>query len=267
MNSILNSEIQIFQSHWWQLNSIVCCKNSTSLIWDPAYDQQELNFIIKASSKLNSTHHFLLFTHGDYDHIVGESCFPGYLKVGSERMEEKKNKKEVLKQVEETDHEFYVVRDKPLLFPDLDLKISSDHPSIKTLGGLEVHFYPAGGHTSDGLFTIIPELGLWVAGDYLSDIEFPFVEDRIDNYYHTLSMARTILDKYQIDYMIPGHGHPAISKKEIDSRIQCSENYLISLTSDDPVPDWKDSWGYSPFHRFLDKMHSKNINHVRSQSL
>jgi len=267
MENILDNRIQIFQSHWWQLNSILCQENLTTLVWDPGYDQLELEMISKAAGKINSTGHYLIFTHGDFDHIAGETSFKGYNRIGSAAMDAKRNKAEVLLQIENLDHEFYIKRTIPPAFPVLDQKIFPANPSIHKLGNLEVHFYQAAGHTADGLFTIVPEIGLWVAGDYLSDIEFPFVEDQLDHYFDTLTIAREIIADYKIEVMVPGHGRPSYSSEDILSRINHSEDYLVSLTHPDPVPDWKTSWGHSPFFTLLDKMHQKNIDHARSQSL
>lgn len=262
----MTGHFQLFQSHWWQLNSILCHYNATTILWDPAYDQKELEEISDQASLLDATSKSLVFTHGDYDHIVGEATFKEYHRVGSTAFEAKTNKKQVLQQIEQLDHEFYVERSRVPEFPSLDIIITSENPTRMALGNLEVHFYRAAGHTEDGLFTVVPELGLWVAGDYLSDIEFPFVEDRVTNYYETLATARKILTEYTIQVMVPGHGKPAYSKTEIQTRIDQSEQYLNGLSQKN-IPDWRVSWGPSPFTSFLDKMHQKNIRHVNSQNL
>jgi len=256
--------LYVFQSRWWQLNSVLCNHRFTTLIWDPAYDQIELDIISEQANKLESNSNYLIYTHGDYDHIPGGPDFKEFKQVGSVAFEERKDKNRVVEQIENLDHEFYVKRNAQVTFPTLDIKIATATPGILKLGNLEAHFYRAGGHTPDGLFTIIPELGLWVAGDYLSDIEFPFVEDKLEDYFETLAAARQIMKDYELKVMVPGHGNPAFTREEVLSRIDSSERYLNSLTLAN-IPDWKTSWGNSPFHLFLDKMHQKNIRHARSQ--
>ena len=66
--------------------------------------------------------------------------------------------------------------------------------------------------------------------------------------------------------MVPGHGTIAYTTKEILNRIDHSTRYLDSLVVPDIV-DWRISWGYSPFESFLDKMHQKNIDYVRSHKI
>lgn len=259
-------QYQIFQSRFWQLNSTIYYENGTALCWDPAYTPVEIEQVRSALDHFLPDEYFILYTHGDYDHIAGDSRFNGALRVGSLRMEGKADKAEELQQIESVDHEFYIRRDIPLLFPNLDMLITDSGPSRHKLGNVDVHFYPAPGHTPDGLFTIIPSQGLWIAGDYLSDIEFPFVTD-LKAYAETLETASRILEDYPIQVMVPGHGKAAFDKTDILDRIKRSENYLESLAGPDPVKPWQESWGPSPFSTFLDKMHEKNIQQVRSQKI
>lgn len=254
----------VFQSRWWQLNSVLCNHRLTTLIWDPAYDQIELDNLSEQASKFESDSRFIIYTHGDYDHIAGGPDFQGYKQVGSVGLEVRKDKNRVVQQIENLDHEFYIKRKAAVTFPTLDIKISTASPCQLRLGNLEACFYHAGGHTQDGLFTIIPELGLWVAGDYLSDIEFPFVEDKLEEYFVTLDTARQILQDHEVKVMVPGHGNPAFTREDVQARIDASERYLNSLTQAN-IPDWRTSWGPSPFHLFLDTMHQKNSKHAGSQ--
>lgn len=259
-------QYQIFQSRFWQLNSIVYYENRTALCWDPAYTPMEIEQVGAALAHFRPTDQFILYTHGDYDHIAGDFLFNGALRVGSVKMENKPDKVEELQQIVSVDHEFYILRDKPLLFPTLDILISDSGPSRHRLGNVDVHFYPAPGHTPDGLFSIIPSQGLWISGDYLSDIEFPFVTD-LKAYTETLDTASHILEAYPIQTLVPGHGNAAFSSSGIRDRIERSKSYLKSLEGPDPVMPWQESWGLSPFSTFLDKMHEKNIQQVRSQRI
>lgn len=259
-------QYQIFQSRFWQLNSIIYYENGTALCWDPAYTPLEIDEVRAAVDRFMPETLFILYTHGDYDHIAGDSRFKEALRVGSVRMAGKKDKDDELRQLIAVDHEFYIRRHIPLLFPNLDMLVSDNGPSRHKLGNVDVHFYPAPGHTTDGLFTIIPSQGLWIAGDYLSDIEFPFVTD-LKAYAETLETAYRIVEDYHVEVMVPGHGKAAFGKAEILDRIKRSENYLESLAGPGTVKAWQESWGISPFSTFLDKMHEKNIQQVRSQKI
>ncbi|MEP7269166.1 MAG: MBL fold metallo-hydrolase [Saprospiraceae bacterium] len=264
---ILSDNIYMFQSGLWQLNSIHAHYIDTSIIWDPAYLPMELQKIANKVINPIWPKRYLAFTHGDYDHIAGSPYFESFVTIGSQEMQARQNKSTVLKQIEGIDQEFYIERIYPLNFPDLEIcPLITNSPTVLHFGSIECHIFHAGGHTSDGLFYVLPQLGLWIAGDYLSDIEFPFVEDSIEEYLKTLNQAKHILENYDIEFMVPGHGRIACSKNEIYNRIESSHGYLEGLIKE-TVPDWRESWGSSPFEIFLDKMHRQNIGYVRSKRI
>ncbi|MEP7320650.1 MAG: MBL fold metallo-hydrolase [Saprospiraceae bacterium] len=263
----ISDHIQVYQSAFWQLNSTVCHYQETTIVWDPAYTESEIKAIHNEVIRYKGSNRFLIYTHGDFDHIAGDHQFTDFKKVGSFMMSERPDQTKILNQIIETDHEFYLERSLQIEFPVLDRPINPKDPSISLLGNLEVLFYKAGGHTPDGLFTVIPALNLLVAGDYLSDIEFPFIEDSLVEYYKTLETAGSIVTEHDIKIAVPGHGHPSNLKKQIYDRIDQSKRYLDSFHNIEEIPDWTLTWGESPYKRYLDKAHQKNINYVRSQRI
>lgn len=265
MERVIDENIVVFQSAFWQLNSTCALDSGTTFVWDPAYTPTEMEAIYRRSNRDQGAHRYLIYTHGDFDHIVAGTLFDQFIRVGSQEMEAKKNKTASCNQIAAVDQEFYISRPDPVQFPRLELKIKADLPFKIRLGDTDVCFFKAGGHTIDGIFTVIPALGLWVAGDYLSDIEFPFIEDDIQAYFNTLDTAKAILKEFEIKTMVPGHGSIAKDRADILARINQSFQYLESLLTKKDIKDWRESWGYSPFGAFLDKMHLKNIEHVRAQ--
>lgn len=262
MHTQVSNSITVFQSALWQLNSIHIHYLDTTIVFDPAYLPGEIQAINEKAINALWTKRILAYTHGDFDHIVGSHWFEDFQQVGSLAMAKREGLSQILSQIETFDQENYIKRPYPISYPDLDQLLDvKDSQSIK-LGSVEVIVFKAGGHTTDGLFYIIPELKVWIAGDYLSDIEFPFIEDSVKEYYDTLERAKNIVNEYDIDFLIPGHGSVAFTKSEITYRIKSSLNYLDSLDSI-AVPDWRVSWGQSSFGNFLDKMHLKNITLVK----
>ena len=99
------------------------------------------------------------------------------------------------------------------------------------LGDLSLTFYKAPGHTNDSLFTIIEPYGIFLTGDYLSDVEFPFISNYKD-YVKTIDKAEYIMKKYDIKYHVPGHGSSTNQKQEVLNRIDFSKYYLQQLLND-----------------------------------
>lgn len=83
--------------------------------------------------------------------------------------------------------------------------------------------------TDDGIFAIVEPLGVWIAGDYFSDIEFPFIYSSAKDYIQTLEKTETILRNHSIHLLIPGHGHVAFSTEEILKRKNDGLHYIRSL--------------------------------------
>lgn len=63
------------------------------------------------------------------------------------------------------------------------------------IGSTTLNFYEAKGHTDVGIFTIIEPLGVWIAGDYFSNIEFPFIYSSSKDYIQTLEKNRNHFNK------------------------------------------------------------------------
>ena len=79
------------------------------------------------------------------------------------------------------------------------------------------------------MFTIVEPDGVFIAGDYLSNVEFPFIYSSYNDYVKTLDKAAAILNHYSIAYLIPGHGEVTDSKEEMWERVMFSKNYLTRL--------------------------------------
>jgi len=261
MKTRVSDSIQVFQSALWQLNSTCIHYLDTTIVVDPAYLPTEIQLISDFASHSRWDKRYIVYTHGDFDHIVGSHCFEGFEHVGSMAMADRPDTGRVITQIEVFDQENYISRPQPMGYPELDHKLNISESQTIKLGSIEICVYKAGGHTADGLFYIIPELKLWIAGDYLSDIEFPFIEDSIEEYNRTMARATKIVNEFEIDFIIPGHGSIAFTKEEIASRIERSINYLDSLRNK-VKPDWRASWGHSPFEIYLNKMHQNNLGQL-----
>jgi hypothetical protein len=143
-----------------------------------------------------------------------------------------------------------------------------------------VYFYLAPGHTSDGLWAIIPSLpeentnlkkGIWIAGDYFSNIEIPLIDYSVAAYQKTVQKAFSLIASFpSIEYMIPGHGDVATSHQAISGRIQTDRRYLTLLTAlatnleiDVTLNEVHEILHSYPFPREMEKIHIQNLNKYR----
>ena len=231
MNKTINlrKDITVFTSALYQTNSVVMRGAEAVFVIDPCWLPQEIEAIkehvgqIRGERKL-----YLIFTHSDYDHIIGYGAFPGAKVIASQAFANKQNKAPDVDQAKTWDDEHYISRPYKIEYPHTDIVIDRDGKALH-FDGTVLTFYFAPGHTAEGMYIIWEPAGLFVAGDYLSDVEFPFIEDGIENYRHTMNKVDRILNAHQIRWMVPGHGSVAYDIDDIKDRRDASLEYIGDL--------------------------------------
>ncbi|MBL0027231.1 MAG: MBL fold metallo-hydrolase [Saprospiraceae bacterium] len=225
-----NAGITIFESSLYRTTSTVIDFGDTILIVDPNWLPVEVDAIkIFVNTQHKNKKQYLLFTHSDYDHIIGYNAFPDAIVISSVAFRDNSDKAEVLKQICDFDNEFYIRREYPISYPTSDIVII-DLGQKLMIDGYELIFFHSPGHNADGIFTLIPSKLCWIAGDYLSNIEMPFIDFDANMYLNTLHLANQILiDFPHINVLIPGHGDVATSATEIYTRILNDIKYIELL--------------------------------------
>lgn len=221
--------ITVFQSALFQTTTTVVERDEFILITDPNTLPAEIAEIQQhVESVKGKKPCFLLFTHGDFDHIIGYRAFPEATVIGSSGLLDHPEKEKKLQLIRDFDLQYYIQRDYPVEFPAPDIIVSEDGQELK-VGTAKLTFYKAPGHTADGIYTVIEPGGIFLAGDYLSDFELPFIYDSAKHYMETIKKAGHILDKHSIQLLVPGHGQPTSCKDEMLRRINRSIDYLERL--------------------------------------
>ncbi len=262
-----NHQVTIFQSALYQTNSLVYHTPDFILLVDPNWLPQEVqNIRAFVNEKHAGKSIYLLFTHSDYDHIIGYGLFPEAKVIASERFHHKLDKDRVLQEIHSFDQQHYLNRNYPFTYPEVDFIIKEDGQVLE-IGEERFHFYSAPGHTDDGLFTIIESAGIFIAGDYLSDLEFPFIYFDDGAYLKTLRKVDFILQNHMISLMLPGHGaFVQDNNQEILIRRDRDINYIEDLKSaildgsQFPLEDWLSQF---PFPEGLKEEHGKNEKQIK----
>lgn len=256
-------KLSIFQSSLYQTNAFVFATDSFVLIVDPNWLPKEVQAIRDfVDQEYPEKSIYLLFTHSDYDHIIAYGLFPEAKVIASERFQPNIRKETILQEIHQFDQQHYLQRSYPILYPEVDLVISED-AQVLEIEGERFIFYLAPGHTDDGLFTIIESAGLFIAGDYLSDLEFPFIYHDIKAYQNTLLKLDTILQKHSIRLLLPGHGtyledelQEVLNRRDRD--LAYIEDLLKTLVAGKafPLDDWL---GRFPFPEGIRAEHIRNL--------
>jgi glyoxylase-like metal-dependent hydrolase (beta-lactamase superfamily II) len=171
----------------------------------------------------------LLATHGDWDHLLGRIAFPGLALGCAESTAERLARApgEAQRELRAFDEELYIDRARPLALGDVQpLPV----PGRCELGELELELHPADGHTADGMAVWIPWARVLVAGDYLSNVELPALNEggKVDAYLATLERLRPLLE--QAAHVVPGHGS-VIDSRRASELVQEDTRYLQALVA------------------------------------
>jgi len=251
----------IFESALFRTTTTVAYTDDLVLIVDPNWLPSEIKEIQRFVDEVKGDRElFLLFTHSDYDHIIGYGAFPDAKVIASKAFA---NNAEAQKQLDlalDFDDEYYIGRDYKLEYPRVDIEIKKDGQGLR-IGDTKVIFYLSPGHNADGLFCLLKPGGIWIAGDYLSNVEFPFIYHNSSEYLNSLEKARELIQVHRPRILIPGHGDVENSRALMLKRVEASEKYIQALRGSIekgiPFPV-NDLWEKYKFKKSLTKCHQEN---------
>ncbi|MCK6547667.1 MBL fold metallo-hydrolase [Myxococcota bacterium] len=219
--------VEVRTSGVWQLSSIVIASRGVCVVIDPGYFPRELAELRTLAASLGTTSS-VVFTHGHWDHVLGWREFPGARVVGSAALSAavatsspvaEKN----LAEARDFDGRWYVDRGAPIAWPSaIDALTDGD---VLTVGDVHLEAHALPGHSADGLALVDRAHGLLLAGDYLSPLEIPFVDD-LAAYRATLVRLDRLLA--ELERVIPGHG-PALDAPTARAIAAADLDYLEAL--------------------------------------
>ena len=259
--------ITVFESQLFKTTSTVIHTDHFVLVVDPTWLPFEIEEIKTFVHKVREEKPlYLLFTHSDFDHILGYGAFLDATVIATREFQKRQDKEKIVEEILSFDDEYYIDRPYDVQYPSVDIVVEKDEQSL-VLGDEKITFYKAPGHTNDGLFTVIEPLGIFIAGDYLSDVEFPFIYDSVTNYEKTLNKAKILIEQKQINVLVPGHGKVTDYHSEIIKRYQDSIYYIEMLkravkTGKEEIETFIHSYCYP---RALKKAHKENIDLLKKE--
>ncbi|SFL80266.1 MBL fold metallo-hydrolase [Salibacterium qingdaonense] len=264
-----NQYVTVFQSDLYQTTSTVVVTKDMILIVDPTWLPGEIEAIRQhVAENDGGQHKYLFFTHSDFDHIHGWKAFPEAVTIASRGFVDRTNKKKILQEAQDFDDYYYIERSYPVEYPQIDIIIDHDEQTIKK-ENTSVSFYLAPGHQADGVFAVIDELGILIAGDYASDVEFPFIHHDSEAYKHTVNKLEKVVDEKNIKLLIPGHGKCTTDRDEMRDRIGDSRWYIETLRDEirqqkrlDVLEAFVDSFRFS---RYLREEHENNKAQIQKE--
>jgi len=223
------NHVTIFQSVLYKTTSLVIRTEDCILVVDPNLLPDEVLEIRQHVDRFKGEKPiYIIFTHSDWDHIVGYGAFQDAIVIAHEALHARSDQEDILQQIHQFDDQYYIDRDYPIIYPSVDITVKNDG-QVFEIGQTKLTFYKAEGHTNDGIFVVVEPLGLWIAGDYLSDVEFPFIYYNSEEYEKTIGKTDKILGSHFINLLVPGHGTATDIREEIIFRKVLSYRYIQEL--------------------------------------
>jgi glyoxylase-like metal-dependent hydrolase (beta-lactamase superfamily II) len=224
----------VVTSRFWQTTATAVRAGGECLLIDSPYFPDELELLPMLLEQAGFTPVGLLATHADWDHLLGRYGFPGLaLGVGQSTAERLRAEPGAAqRELRDADADYYVKRPGPLALGSYQ---SLPVPGRMQVGDAEVELHPTGGHTADGVAFMARSASLLVVGDYLSDVEIPWISPggSIAEYRATLARLAPLVE--QAEAIVPGHGSPHDSKRALEILDEDLE-YLDALERGEEKP-------------------------------
>jgi glyoxylase-like metal-dependent hydrolase (beta-lactamase superfamily II) len=197
----------VVTSRIWQTTATALRSGGEAMLIDSPYFPDELEALPSLLKQAGFEPSALFATHADYDHVLGRYGFPALtLGVGDPTMIRIRTEPgEAQRELREEDARQYVVRERPLGLGNMQ---SLPVPGYVELGEEELELHPADGHTPDGTAILSRRMGLLMVGDYLSDVEIPWISPggSLNAYRATLARLAPLVEA--VETVVPGHGSP-----------------------------------------------------------
>ena len=267
-----DKNVHVFQSALFQTNSTVVETEDIILVVDPNWlpiEIAQIRFHTEGVAAATGKPVWLLFTHSDYDHIIGYHAFSDIAEgvIASRAFVENLEWVAVLEQIKQFDDEYYITRPYLIDYPSVSYVIETEGQVLE-IGNTKLTFFNAEGHNPDGIFTVVNNV--MIAGDYLCDVEFPYIYFSSWAYQNTLNKIEPILQKYGIQLFISGHGNPTTEQPEVLRRKEEALEYIGNVRSSIRAGKYFDFDKYLldkkfQFPRIMRRFHEGNLNIMRAE--
>jgi hydroxyacylglutathione hydrolase len=248
----ISPDALVVTSGFWQTNAVALRVGEEAMLIDSPYLPGELDALPSLLAGAGFEPDGLIATHADFDHLLGRLAFPGMTLGLCESSVERLHRApgEAQRALRQYDDEFYVSRPAPLALGQVQ---ALPVPGHLELGDRELELHPAEGHTADGMVLFDRAQGLLIVGDYLSDVEIPWIHGALADYRATLARLAPLVEEAAT--VVPGHGAP--HDRETALRLLDEDvDYLDALErGEQKLPEGRDT-------KAQRGIHAENVEHI-----
>jgi glyoxylase-like metal-dependent hydrolase (beta-lactamase superfamily II) len=229
--SHLEGGLHVRQSAAFQMNSTLLLHPEHAVIVDPGVLPPELDDIAKVVRQANPAQTTLLFTHAHWDHVLGRPWWPTAQTLAHDRFAT-----EVRRDAARIQDEIRALAAKHGQSWERGFTpFRPDHAvsglRFLKLGPWRLVLRDAPGHSSSQITAHLPDLGVLVAADILSDMEPPLLDGPVGPYLETLRALQPLFEGGAVTTLIPGHGSIARGREAVLQRLRGDLAYLERLAA------------------------------------
>ncbi|MBO3103681.1 MBL fold metallo-hydrolase [Cellulomonas fengjieae] len=207
--------------------------HGTCLVVDPAVTAREVDALAAAIRDRGWTPVAVWSTHAHWDHVLDG---PGLAHLPRWAAAAPATDRETLAAERDTDPELAASGERPAPIAAAATPFPRRTATVLDWAGPTVHVLTHTAHARPHTALVLPEAGVLLAGDMLSDVEVPLLDlaaaDPVGDYLAAL----TLLESADARTVVPGHGHVGRGA-EVGRRLDADRAYLAALTSGTDLAD------------------------------
>lgn len=249
----------VFRSRLYMTNSTVVDMGKSVLICDPSWLPDEIIAISEfVQNKYKDYQKYLFISHFDFDHLWGWPVFNDAQIICPDPNIFAEQAINGLMEWIEWDENHYIIRPYKATLPEnILLPLTSDEIFMENES--DIHFFSVPGHTVDSFAAFLPKLNILLAGDYLSDVEIPWIGTNPEEYAHSLDVFSRIITEHKPTYVIPGHGDVHHSYRDALKIIEDAQKYINCLIKGKCPKGFTEKYISSfPFEKASETIHEHN---------
>jgi hydroxyacylglutathione hydrolase len=226
--SDLGGGIRVRQSRVFWMNSALLLDRGHAVLVDPGVLPSELDDLAAAVREVAPRAITLLFTHSHWDHVLGRPWWPDAATAGHARLaaELRRDAGAILAEASAQAARSGEPWSRGFQPFEPDLVVEGER--ALALGPWQLALRGAPGHCDSQITVHLPDCGLLIAGDLLSDREIPWLDREPAAYRATLRTLLALAEGGGIRTLVPGHGAIADGPEAIE-RLHRDLGYLEAL--------------------------------------
>jgi len=214
-------------------STVVVGEDGTCLVVDPAVTAREVDGLAAVIRDRGWTPVAVWSTHAHWDHVLDG---PGFSQLPRWSQGAAATDPETLAAERDADPELARTGEAPAPVAALRTPYPQQSPGVLDWPGPPVHVLTHQAHCRPHTALVLPDVGVLVAGDMLSDVEIPLLDltaaDPVGDYRAALDLLASV----GADVVVPGHGRVG-SADELSRRLVADRAYLAALVAGSPWDD------------------------------